>query len=317
MKIAELFAELGFETNASQEAKLRDFANVLGDMSLSSLAAAAGLGILGLALAEIANEASKYAIGVENFSTITGLSVKNIQAWEQAVERAGGSTDDFRASFKAVQKLMLEVKMGTNAGNTAMSVFGINVADDELEIFRKMSKVLKEDATPALKSMMTAQMGVTEGMQKFLQTADIDKAIKDSPVLSTETITEFASLWKAVTTTMQEFKKAAYDAASVISPGLRLLLTILTDISLVLQIIVAAVKQLMSLGGNAINTALGGTQDLLGIPKTFGGGIGTQSNTISFHLDSSKDHMSLAKMIEETLRSWLSGVSYQDSAGSV
>lgn len=318
MKIAELFAELGFKTESSDKTKLRDFANVLGDLNLASLAAAAGLGVAGAAIITLSEEASKYAIGLENFSTITGLSTDKIQAWEKAVERAGGTTDDFRSSLKAIQRLMTEIQLGSNTGNTAMAVFGINVTDDAETVLRKMAKTLKEDASPALKSFLVSQLGVTEGMQKFLQTTDdINGALKDSPILSTSEVKELADLWKALTTSMQELKQTGYDIAEFFGPGLKLVLSLLNDVLLIIQLINKGWRELFGLADEGIGWALGQAGHALGIPSPAAqsGGNNTTLAPV-FHITGTDDVLGVAKKVEDVLRKLLNDAAYQDQAGS-
>lgn len=320
MKIAELFAELGFNINEKDQHTVRDFVGMLGDLNLSSVVAALGMGTAAAALVDLTEKMAKYATGLTMYNVLTGVSVEETQAWAEAVERVGGSADDAKGAIMGIQQYMTRLKLGLEDGNLALSMFNITANDSWDVILHKVSKALHEHATPAMKTFLAQQLGINAAMQTFLATTNnLDQDLAKSPVLSTGEVKDLTKSWSELTLTMQEFKKLGGDIAATIGPPLRGIVEVLRFVVELLEAVVVFsriwIKTWSSLGG----VALGGIENALGIHPaasvTAGAGIGTQTNHVTFHINGSNDP-NLVQKINDQLSKWLHDVTHQLDSGN-
>lgn len=100
MKVAELFAELGFKVD---DHNLGGFIERLKQMDLTIIEAAIGLAGLLVAMKNITEEAVRTAVGIKTISIETGISAAAIQRWEQLAERLGASAGGVMAAIQAFQ----------------------------------------------------------------------------------------------------------------------------------------------------------------------------------------------------------------------
>ncbi len=169
MKVAEIFAELGFKI---KDENLGEFVNSLSKLNVATVASAAGLGGVYLALEKITTQAVEAAHALANFNAQTGMSSVELQKWAQLGERVGITAEDVKSSFSGLQQAITAINFG--GGNTApFSFFGIDPrafstdAAGMRKAMMEIGKVLKE-ADPATRRYWASQMGLSDAMIQLL-----------------------------------------------------------------------------------------------------------------------------------------------------
>lgn len=209
MKVAEIFAELGFKI---KDENLGEFVNSLSKLSLLSVASAAGLGGIYLALQEITTSALEAANALGNFNAQTGIDTEELQKWQQLGERVGITAQDVTASFSGLQQAVTAIKMG--AGNTApFSFFGLdaNTFKTDAEGMRKAMFQISEaykNADPATRRFLAGQMGLNDSMMQLLTSTKLTNQALDEQFVMLDsgrnslnelrsTHTQFVQEWRA------------------------------------------------------------------------------------------------------------------------
>ena len=231
MKIAELFAELGFKTNSTEQMKLRDFAGALADLNMSSILAATGLGVAGETLWKFTKQVGEHSVHLDKMRVLTGRSTTEIQQWERAVEAAGGTAQDYDAMLMGIQKMMMDITMGGSTGNKAMQVFGIKPGEDISSQYEKIFRVLHTGINPNLKTWLSSQYGINENMQYVIQKMENISDVKKFPVLSLDTIKSATEEWSRFLKVIGDLGIAFEHLAASLGPELKLILAPLELIS--------------------------------------------------------------------------------------
>jgi len=209
VKVADLFAEFSFKTNASEQMKLKDFGAAIMDMNLSSVAAAIGIGAAGEALVKFAEQAGKHAQHLQLLNTLTGVSTDELQRWEQMMIRAGGSAADADSALRGLQKMMMDIKLGNVQPGISHAFFGIDMTDDLNTRIAKVAKTLHENLNPELKTWMASQYGISDWVQKVLQTGDYVKELGKADIIDPGTLKDASQTWSEIEATMIRLGNAA------------------------------------------------------------------------------------------------------------
>lgn len=312
MKIAELFAELGFKTNPGEEMKLRDFANVLGDLNMSSIAAAAGLGATGVAIAELAETTANAAQVIRNFHLYTGVPEKDIQQWEHFAETMGvakGEVDSFFASAKlAIGQMRL-----TGEGLGLLQALGIDPNEkDPTKRFMQIRRAMRdENIAQETKMALLSRLQMSQGMQALMNLPISDseflKRISDQPFMTSEQIDKWSELART-------FKQLAIDGGQLfaaLTPIADLLDHWLKLIDLVIKGWTALVE--------VIKTTTPGDYAAMLVPvvnpsvSLAGGGGGRhQTNHFSINITGMTSAEGVVKTIEEVIARVVADAFYQD-----
>lgn len=190
MKVAEIFAELGFNI---KDANLGEFINSLSKIDLMTVTTAAGLGSIYLALNQITTASIQAAHELANFSKQTGLSSEELQRWQLVGERAGITAEEVTSAFKGIQSSLTAISKG--GGNTApFSWLGLNAAEmhkkfnegakGSREALFDLSRALST-ASEADKRFFASQMGVSDAFVQLLASGKATNEMLDlMPVMS-------------------------------------------------------------------------------------------------------------------------------------
>jgi len=109
MKVAELFAEVGFKFDSI---KLREVGKLLGDLNLSSIIGATSLTALGLKIVDVMGAASKASVALLNLKQATGLDPVRLQQLDVYFQKFGASAGEAQQALYNLNKLRLEVLQG-------------------------------------------------------------------------------------------------------------------------------------------------------------------------------------------------------------
>jgi hypothetical protein len=168
MKIGELIYSLGFESNT---VKLDQFIKMIGDLNMSSIMAASGLGGLYDVTKNILESSMQTALSMKTFENVTGMSAQRLQSWNKIAEEAGVKTGALDGALKGLQMSIMNTKMG-HMDSGLMEAYNIlnqyghvaiNINDD---LFTQIDKIREgmKSLTPEAQRYVTQLLHQDESM---------------------------------------------------------------------------------------------------------------------------------------------------------
>lgn len=167
MKIGEFFVQLGVKADLSS---VKDFAKAIGDIPLEVAGAILAIGGIQYKLAELTQQAIDTAVGLQMFTSETGLSAQELQKWQIAAEQANVSAAAVASSITSLQRNMAEIRLGR--GNISpFQLLGIGVNQDAFGVLRQLRQRIK-GMNPAMATNLISQMGISPEMISLLQASN-------------------------------------------------------------------------------------------------------------------------------------------------
>jgi len=198
MNIGELFIELGFKADTM---KLKEFMHAVGELNMSSIAGAVGLGSLYEATKKIMEIADKTAMSVFGYTQVTGMSGKQMQQFSNYAKEMGVSAEDAEGSLKNLQMTMFNVKLGRGSAEPFI-LTGVNPNEkDPIKTMQQLQDFIKTHDTldPAIHRMLVSEMGISENMLQVLKTSDrITDSINKQPFATDKEIKKILEYHKAL-----------------------------------------------------------------------------------------------------------------------
>ena len=134
MTAGELIVELGFK---SDNVKLKDFIHSLGELNLSSIAAALGVGGLFNVMQKVMTSSIETAKGISHFGHETGISTDKMQKFVKFAEQMGVSSSDAESSLRGLQQKIFDVQMGKDQGRGFL-LTNISPYQDTLDVVQQL-----------------------------------------------------------------------------------------------------------------------------------------------------------------------------------
>ena len=214
MKVAELFADLGF--NIKNE-NLGQFINKLHTVDMMTVASAVGLGSVYYELQKITTQALDAALAINNFAVQTGLSGEQMQKWAAFAEKAGATGDDIKASLMSLQDAMAAIKLG--GGNIMpFQILGISVDKSPFEVLMKVRALIK-DMPMDLARVITSQMGINTATLMVLKNTKLsDDEIERQLFLTDQEVRNLDRLRQSVVGLEQTWRNAGQQIAAYLAP---------------------------------------------------------------------------------------------------
>lgn len=141
-KVAEVFAYLGFKTD---QTKVIDFVHALGEVNLSSIVAAVGLGGLYETVKKIMDPAEELALSMNNFGEATGLNQQKMQKWSYGAQQMGADGLNMAQVLGDLQTRLTQMSMHLDPDMAKALFFlngkgaGINGHEDPFTFIEKVS----------------------------------------------------------------------------------------------------------------------------------------------------------------------------------
>lgn len=193
MTIAELFVKLGITGADKTKKEVAGIGESLKDVGAVAIETKVLIAGVVAALYKFTSEGSKAGTSLIQFSTLTGMSMKELQKYEYAMIQGGGTTDDFRQSITGLQDTMVNMALGKGVPE------GLSVID----------KVVKFDRTK-VKDMFY----VIQKLQEFATNPNI------SPEMKAHWLKSFIPNQNTISSLMQGvFNKKNFDAAPILGDG--------------------------------------------------------------------------------------------------
>lgn len=197
MKVAEIWAELGFRAN---NRTLGDFINSLKNLDMTMIASAAGIGGIYYALKTITDQAIETSLAIKLYTNETGLSAESMQQWTHLAEKVGISANSVT---EAIKRLQLQT--------------GLN---DPTPVLDQVHEALKNLAPAEQKRFLTS-MNLADVMQVLIASdKEYYGRMKDANVLSGQMNDGLNELRKNSVALGQDFRFAFDRLAAEYAPAL-------------------------------------------------------------------------------------------------
>ena len=168
MKIAEFFAELGFDIKG--DVKLADVDKALSRIAMDAIPVLSAVAGMNVGFAALADAALKAVVSFKNFDLQTGLSLEKLRAWQHLAQVNDVSPEALADTIKGLQSAQAEIRLGR--GNIApWQLLGISPNTDPftvLELLRKKIQTLPPD----MARVIAGQMGIGDQMFQMLRNAN-------------------------------------------------------------------------------------------------------------------------------------------------
>lgn len=170
MKIADLFINLGIKGAEKAESavsgvtrKMSDLRSVSVETKVAILAAVYGL-------ERMMSQSARTGMGLSQFASATGLSIKQLQQWQYAARQFGVSNDDMTGSVKAVQDnmtRMISLNEGPVKGLAHLNkVVGFDFQRAKKDTFYVLEQLQKysQAVSPEIAKQLAGSFGISESV---------------------------------------------------------------------------------------------------------------------------------------------------------
>jgi hypothetical protein len=142
MTAGELLIKLGFETDTM---KLNEFIKDLGELNLSSVIAATGLGGMVKGLEDILRTADEVGSSFNKLAGITGVAAQKFEQWENIAKQANVTAGLTSSTIADIQKHIGQMKFGDPFAIKLQNLFpGLQVMgreNDPAGVYRDLLKI--------------------------------------------------------------------------------------------------------------------------------------------------------------------------------
>ena len=181
MKIAEFFAELGFDIKG--DAKLADVDKALSNVAANAIPVLGAIAGMNVGFFALVHSSLQAAIGFKNFTLQTGLSLDKLRTWQHLAEVNDVSQENLTETVKGLQSAMAEIRLGK--GNIApWQLLGISPNTDPFTVLELLRKKL-QTIPPDMGRVIAGQMGIGDQMFQMLRNSNKEFDILDRNLIIT------------------------------------------------------------------------------------------------------------------------------------
>lgn len=186
MNLGEFFVQLGVK---SDKGEVDDFSRSIRGMTSSTIAGMFALTGLSVGFVEMFSHTINLANGLGLFRSETGLSVMELQKWQQAAQQFGISSDAVTSSIMGISDAITKITK-TGGGGAASMAFGrLGVSWSSRDPFAVMKQLRERYQGMKDKNefrMFASQLGVSPEMSRLfaLPEKDFNAAMKTAPVMN-------------------------------------------------------------------------------------------------------------------------------------
>jgi hypothetical protein len=200
MKVGELFLDIGIKGSDKTVNSLGSVESGLKDVKTMSLEAKAAILAAVYALDQMMNQSRTTGQGLFNFGMETGGNIRQLQQWEYAMVKAGGTADEMESSIRGIQKAMASMDWGhgmpAGLGNLSAAIGGFDITkhNDPFYMADVIGRGMRAFATmgPKGKNManeLAATMGVSQGFMRGSYMGIFNpKTFAEAPIRSRTTV---------------------------------------------------------------------------------------------------------------------------------
>jgi hypothetical protein len=228
VKIGELFVELGFKADTL---KLKEFVHAIGELNMSSVMGAVGLGTAYEAIRKIMGAADETALSINNFGLTTGQSTKEIQRWGKWAEQMGLNADVVKSSVNNLLDSVTRLKI-SGEGAPTWNLLGIDPTKftSMFDLLKALRESLK--GTPIeWQRLMLSQLGLSQDLLIAFNKTDTEwQRINEQFALGNTQLEKMAEFHKVNVELGQRFADIWVNIAPLMSKPLNVLDRFLIDL---------------------------------------------------------------------------------------
>jgi hypothetical protein len=159
VKIAELYAVLGFDIKGASD--LKEIEANLSKAAMSSAKLAAGAGVVAAAISGMVYTALSAAVGFQKFNLTTGLSTTELQKWLYQAQLANVSGAELTQTVKNIQMAGVRVS-STGEGYGAWALLGIDPRQNPFRVLEQLGRELRsiDESRRAAARFIVSQAGI-------------------------------------------------------------------------------------------------------------------------------------------------------------
>lgn len=197
MKIADLYAEVGFKFDS---VKLREVGKYIGDLNVSSIIAATSITGLGLEIKSLIDSSAQLSSNLTTLHANTGIDNDFSQKFEKAAKALGSSKEAADGLISSLSKIRQSIKFGGSVPR-GLSLLGINYQDitgPEEALISKINKILSQkpkldtqaqkESWASFLSSINADLGATPDLLKALSNPSLFNTMHQFITLSQKDI---------------------------------------------------------------------------------------------------------------------------------
>lgn len=140
MKIADLFAEIGFKYDSI---KLREVSKLIGDLNIASIIGATSLATLGAGISKLMTSADQTATTMLNLKEATNLDPTRVQQLDVFFQQFGANAGEAAEALHRLNTLRLQVLQGT--GNAQPFILaGLSPQTETLKLLDQIHEKFKD-----------------------------------------------------------------------------------------------------------------------------------------------------------------------------
>lgn len=138
MKVAELFAELGFKITGDQ--KLDDVDRGMGRAEVNAKKLAIRLGAVSAAMVAMIATSMRAGTALRNFVLTTGLSADELQVWQQRAAANGIAVSTLTEAVKALQTAQTNFALGEPESMGVWAMLGVDPRQDPFKVIESLRR---------------------------------------------------------------------------------------------------------------------------------------------------------------------------------
>lgn len=169
MKVAELFAALGFKIEGAD--KLDRVDRGMDSAARSATKATLGVTALTTAFLVMIDTSTRAAMALRNFALSTGLSTDELQLWQHAAQVNGISADALTDSIKSLQDARASFVLGEPKAIGAWQLLGVNPLQDPFKVLGDLRQKMLNVGDVGIARNLLSKVGL-EAMLPLLRSTD-------------------------------------------------------------------------------------------------------------------------------------------------
>jgi len=170
VNIGEFFLSLGIKGAEKTLSALSNAKKGMGELGSASLEAKAALLGAAYAFERLMSNSARAGTDLENFNALTGISAQTLQQYQYAARQVGISNEEMASTFKGVQNVMTNMRLGKGApeGLAILSGkvgFDSNRAkSDTTYVMKKLQEFANAEHEVGMRNFVLKSFGVGENV---------------------------------------------------------------------------------------------------------------------------------------------------------
>lgn len=159
MKIAELFAVLGFKIDGAE--KLDSVKKEMTAVAGESVKGALAVNAINVAFFAMIDTSIKAGQALRNFALSTGLSTEELQLWQHAALVDGLAAEDLTAAIKGLQNIRASFDLGNPQNVGAWQLLGVSPTQDPFKVITALrARLSSGKLNPGVARNLLGQVGL-------------------------------------------------------------------------------------------------------------------------------------------------------------